>query len=1029
MTVLSSVKEIFADALERSSGDDRAAFVASACAGDERLLREVETLLASFDAADQFLTDEPGATVGLESSDGGPAREGERPGMRVGRYLLVRQIGEGGFGAVFLAEQFEPIRRKVALKIIKRGMDSSQVIARFEAERQALAMMDHPNIARVLDAGETVYARPYFVMELVDGVPITEYCDQNELSITQRMRLFVSVCRATEHAHQKGVIHRDLKPTNVLVTEQDGEPVAKIIDFGIAKATTQPLTEQRIFTECQQLLGTPQYMSPEQAELGAVDVDTRSDVYSLGVLLYELLTGATPFDPRILRKAAIGEIQRMLREENPPPPSTKLGMLGETLTEVAHHRKMTAPALRTLLRGELDWITNRAMEKERDRRYSTAGALAEDAERYLRQEPIEAGPPTTRYILRKFVARHRLILAAAAAIGGVLILGLIGTTTGFLNASKARNLAQNLATSEATQRRLAVAAGARADENRQAAEATSIFLQNMLASADPKNARGRSITVLEVLDVAAVKLDAESMAQQPRTEAALRRTLGTTYGSLGLYSKAARHLQRAVDIYRHLSDAQLQLATSLMDLGNVLKEEADYGGAELAYKEALQLFQRVAPNDHTMRSGCLSNLGNALLGKEDLAGAEALFREAIKVSRMNGGEDRFEVSAAWTNLGCVRLAAKDYDGAASFFQQALHLQRKLGNNDPQIIIRVVDLSIALLYMGKTEDADRLLAEALELAHHLYGPKHPMVARVLDAMAFELLQKEDLGPAAALIEQALEMTRNLENPGDPSMLHRLQTLARIYDKTGDKQKSQTIFWEWMAAKSDALTEAINDGRDDYASRLERGCLFARTGRFPEALDDMKVAICQKPNEFSPRYYAALLEADQGNIKGYREQCGLMTERFGKTDDPQLAARMAVAVLQAPQERLAVSTISGWINPDMDVSDQDDVVAAQKFARALFLFRTSSWNDAADAFAELGGLAHTDAMQATADVYLGMTRLQQNRSEANIAALRRTIADWESKLPQAAKQDLGESFDKWLFWQISEKEAQKALGAIP
>jgi serine/threonine protein kinase len=310
MTVAASVKEIFADAIERTSADDRAAFVASACAGDDRLLREVETLLASFDAADEFLSDEPATTVGVEGSEAGPPRAGERPGSWVGRYKLVKQIGEGGFGTVFLAEQFTPMRRQVALKIIRRGMDSAQVIARFEAERQALAMMDHPNIARVFDAGETVNARPYFVMELVDGVSITDYCDRNELSIAQRVRLFASVCRAIEHAHQKGVIHRDLKPTNVLVTEQDGQPIPKIIDFGIAKATSQPLTERQIFTECHQLLGTPQYMSPEQAELGVVDVDTRSDVYSLGVLLYELLTGATPFDPRILRKAAMGEIPR-----------------------------------------------------------------------------------------------------------------------------------------------------------------------------------------------------------------------------------------------------------------------------------------------------------------------------------------------------------------------------------------------------------------------------------------------------------------------------------------------------------------------------------------------------------------------------------------------------------------------------------------------------------------------------------------------------------------------------------------------
>jgi tetratricopeptide (TPR) repeat protein len=655
------------------------------------------------------------------------------------------------------------------------------------------------------------------------------------------------------------------------------------------------------------------------------------------------------------------------------------------------------------------------MEKERDRRYSTAGALAEDAERYLRQEPIEAGPPTTRYVLRKFVARHRYILAALAAITGALILGLIGTTSGLLQAR--------------TQRNNALAAGMLADQSRQAAEDISQCLQDMLASANPEVTRGRTVTVLEVLDNAAAKLDTPSMAKQPQTEGVLRQTLGKTYLSLGQYSKAVMHLRRAVAIYRELPDSQFQLASSLTDLGNALKEEADYGDAERVYDDALEVSRKIAPGDHTLIANGLNNLGNAYLGKQDLARAEALFQESIKASRLNGGDDRLAVSTAWMNLGCVRLQAKDFEGAAAFFQQALDLQRKLGNDDPQLILRLVDLSIALQQSDRPDQADRALAEAMDRAHQIYGLRHPMVARVLDPMAYQLLRKEDLSGAATLIEQALEMTRGLESESDPFMLDRLQKLAKIYDKTGDEQKSKAIFWEWMAAQSGALTQSIKAGRDDYATRFERGCLLVRMGKLPEALDDMEAAVGQKARAFSPRYYAALLALAQGDVNGYRAQCGMMMEQFGATSDPRIAAQMAVATLQAPQEGLAVSTISGWIDPASEVSDQDDVVNAQKFARALLLYRTASWNNAADAFAAVGRSARSDVMHATADVYLGMIRLQQNSSDENVAALHRTIADWDAKLPQAGKQDLGESFDEWLFWRISVDQAREALGEIP
>ncbi len=358
-----------------------------------------------------------------------------------GNYEILEQIGEGGFGVVFMAEQVEPIRRKVALKIVKPGMDTKQVVARFEAERQALALMDHPNIAHVFDAGATETGRPYFVMELVHGVPITKFCDENDLTPEDRLKLFMTVCEAVQHAHQKGIIHRDLKPSNILVTLQDGKPVPKVIDFGTAKALQQPLTDKTLFTSYGKFIGTPQYTSPEQAELNGVDVDTRSDIYSLGVLLYELLTGTTPFEVERLRSAAFEEMMRIIREEEPPRPSTRVSTLDERVTEIAKHRRVDATLLRRVLRGDLDWIVMKALEKDRTRRYETASGLLADIRRHLNHQPVSAGPPGASYRARKFIRRHRIGVALVASVAIALIAGLILSLIGFAKARRERDRA------------------------------------------------------------------------------------------------------------------------------------------------------------------------------------------------------------------------------------------------------------------------------------------------------------------------------------------------------------------------------------------------------------------------------------------------------------------------------------------------------------------------------------------------------------------------------------------------------------
>ncbi len=416
-----SVDKIFSVALELPSVEARVKYLDEVCGDNPDLRREIERLLNAHPEVGEFM-ESPAVDISptVDRTD-----ISERPGTTIGRYKLLQQIGEGGFGVVFMADQQEPIVRRVALKVIKPGMDTKEVVARFEAERQALALMDHPGIARVLDAGTTDSGRPYFVMELVRGIPITEFCEKSNLAISERLQLFVSVCQAIQHAHQKGVIHRDIKPSNVLVTLRDGQPETKVIDFGIAKALNQRLTDRTLFTKFAEVVGTPLYMSPEQAELSSLDIDTRSDIYSLGVLLYELLTGSTPFSKTHMRKAALGELRRIIREDDPPKPSTKISSLGQAAATVAQHRKTDPKKLSNYLSGELDWVTMKALEKDRADRYETANDFARDVQRYLSDEPVEACPPSAVYRFRKFVRRHKAQLATVATIGVVLVLATV----------------------------------------------------------------------------------------------------------------------------------------------------------------------------------------------------------------------------------------------------------------------------------------------------------------------------------------------------------------------------------------------------------------------------------------------------------------------------------------------------------------------------------------------------------------------------------------------------------------------------
>ncbi|MBN2269054.1 MAG: protein kinase [Sedimentisphaerales bacterium] len=481
------IETIYDVARQKPAGAERSAYLDKACGNDAALRARVEALLKANEDAGSFLESPPfEATITMDK-----ARAVEKPGDSIGPYKLLEKIGEGGMAYVYMAEQERPLRRRVALKIIKLGMDTRQVIARFEAERQALAVMDHPNIAKVFDAGATETGRPYFVMELVKGVSVTEYCDKNNLSTPERLDLFIQVCNAVQHAHQKGIIHRDIKPSNVMVTLHDGKPVPKVIDFGIAKATIQRLTEKTLFTKYAQMIGTPEYMSPEQAEMSGLDIDTRADIYSLGILLYELLTGTTPFAAEDLRSKGYGEMQRIIRETEPLKPSTKLSTMGDALTGVAEHRKTNPNLLAKLVRGDLDWIVMKTLEKDRTRRYETVSSLAVDVKRHLNEEPVEAGPPGATYRIGKFIRKHRRTVAAVLAIAATLIIGLIVSTTLYFIADHARN---QEAVARATAEHAEKTASEKAESLRRANYVNSIQL------ADAKYKEGNIGRVRHLLD-------------------------------------------------------------------------------------------------------------------------------------------------------------------------------------------------------------------------------------------------------------------------------------------------------------------------------------------------------------------------------------------------------------------------------------------------------------------------------------------------------------------------------------------------
>jgi serine/threonine protein kinase/tetratricopeptide (TPR) repeat protein len=802
-------------AARRLPAAERLAYLNQTCAGDAPLRRRVEELLRASEeepAAEAQRPERTPATSTVTLS-GTP---GEKAGDRIGHYKLLQQIGEGGCGMVYMAEQQEPVRRRVALKVIKLGMDTKQVIARFEAERQALAMMDHPNIAKVFDAGATETGRPYFVMELVRGVKITDYCDEHNLSTKERLELFIQVCHAVQHAHQKGIIHRDLKPSNILVASDDGVAVPKVIDFGIAKATQGRLTDQTLFTAFEQFMGTPAYMSPEQAELTMQDVDTRTDIYSLGVLLYELLTAKTPFDPSQLLALGLDAMRRTIREQEPERPSTKLStMIEGELTTTARHRQTESIKLIHLLRGDLDWIVMKCLEKDRARRYETANGLAKDVQRHLNCEPVVARPPSTLYEFQKTVRRHKFGFAAAGAVTAALMIGLAVSTWLLVNekaalrrASAARREQARLRELAQAKEQIAVANERKAQKEAARSDQTARFLKEMLRSVGPKVALGRDTTLLkEILDNTAAQVG-KDLKDQPEVQADLLFTIGGTYLQLSELEKAEAVEREALRLRKACFGATNRLvAASLNDLARVL---------------------------------------NIRRGSEDLAEAEKDAREALRMWRTLTGDGTQEAAFS-LYLIASSLSNQGRKGEAeTLYRECLAIRRRLfGNDDKDVASTLDNLAMVLLSQGETAEAERMVREALRIQRRVFGPEHPDVADSLIDLARVLQSESRLTEAEAAAREALGMQQKFMAQDHSSVQFSLRILVEVLTARGDFVALEALDRENLARQrsllgkdSPAVSETLMDLADALAAQGRKSEAEKASA---EALD-----ICLSPN---------------------------------------------------------------------------------------------------------------------------------------------------------------------------------------
>jgi serine/threonine protein kinase len=830
-------EELFAAALALPAVE-RHNYLERACGGDRSLQARVESLLDAFGAAARFMEDQPWAAS--LSADLRVSRPEEAAGDRIGDYQLLQEIGEGGWGVVYLAEQFAPVRRQVAIKVIKLGMDTKAVIARFEAERQALAMMDHPNIARVFDAGATPAGRPYFVMELVRGIKITDYCDQSQLPTDERLLLFIQICHAIQHAHHKGIIHRDIKPSNILVTLHDGVPMVKVIDFGIAKAAHGRLTDATLYTALGQFIGTPAYVSPEQTEPGGLELDTRSDIYSLGVLLYELLTGCTPFDTNQLLLAGFDAMKQRIREEEPPTPSRRLSTLSDAvITDAAAHRRTVAGRLIRQVHGDLDWIVMRCLEKDRARRYTAANDLALDLQRFLRNEPVLARPPGVIYTFRKFARRHRLVFATGAAIVSVLLIATALSAWLAVRAIRAEKLAQTAAATR---------------------QEVINFLQNdLLAQASPTNEPDRDLKLRTVLDRAAAKVK-DGFVDQPLVEASVRETLGVTYDSLGEYPIAQQQFERALQLReRQLGTDDPVTLKSMGYLASILIAQGEYQKAQPLVLQTLERQQRVLGKEHADTLGSMSNLALIYHQQGKFAAAEALLVPVLAIQKRVLGPEHQETLISMNNLALAYRNQGKFDAAAALHEQELKIcARVLGPEHPDTLTSMSNVATAYSDQGKFTQSELLGVKALKISQRISGPEHPETLILMHNLASTYLDEGRFSEAEALQSQVLQSARRVMGAEHPNTLKITIVLAMIYRAQDKMALAQPLQIQMLQVAQRVMGA---EHPVTLAMDANLALMYADQGKWHDAQALLTDALAISRRVFGPEHPQTLKFADQ------------------------------------------------------------------------------------------------------------------------------------------------------------------------
>jgi len=884
-------------------------------------------------------------------------------------------------GEVYEAEQEEPVRRRVALKVIKHGMDTKQVVARFEAERQALAMMDHPSVAKVFEAGATPRGRPYFVMEFVRGVPITEHCDRQKLSVRKRLELFLQVCEGVQHAHRNAIIHRDLKPSNVLVSIQDGRAAPKIIDFGVAKATTQKLTEKTMFTELGVLIGTPEYMSPEQAEGTGQSVDTRTDVYSLGVMLYELLVGALPFDPSELRSGGYEGIRKKIREDEPPKPSRRLSTLGDRSTESATCRAVDLSGLQRRLRGDLDWITMRALEKDRTRRYGSPSDLAEDIRRHLKNEPVVASPPSTIYRARKFVRRHRVGVGVTVLVMSLLAAFVVTTTI------QSRRIAREAETSERVSEFLADMLGGvdpqmlgaalwsdlreRVAEVRRGDGVSEQEIEAVLASLDDAlvgvSATDAALRLLDeqILARAARTID-EELGDEPWIAGRLEHTLGSTYRRLGLLKQAERYSLRAIETRRQLLGRDHpETLRSMYMLAQTYRWQGRYDEAAELIVETLEAQRRVLGKDHPDTLGSMGELARSHLARDLLAEAEEQFsqaleaqgrvlgrehpdtlrsreglgstyrwqgrydeaeklqRQTLEIRRRVLGPDHIQTARSMEHLGQACGGQGRFEEAAELYRETLEIRRQaLGTDHLGTLSAMNSLAIANAKLRRYEVAEELFREAFEIQRRVLGPDHPDTLDYMSALAAQLKNQHRYDEAAELLRHVLGVRRRMLGAEHPDTLAAMDGLAWCHLKSQRLDEAEVLYGKVVEER---LRIFGDDDAETQRIMGNLGAVYDKIERYDDA-EKLWVQVMESRKRH-------LGQGDPKTISALNRLAGFYKRR-GSTDEARsiavelLSSRKAAA--EAPESDSSARNNYAWALLTCEPAELQDPEEALKFA---------------------------------------------------------------------------------------------------